>query len=81
MQVLCRVQVANSEEKCREWIYASLTDSAAHWELFIGQRWKRLTLELSAWLEDKYARSFEKVQFENFIDVSYDKNDFLIFCN
>lgn len=57
----------------RELAYASITDSAAHWELDIGKRWKALTLELSAWMEDKYNNAHNHAQFDNFIDVNFTK--------
>ncbi|XP_033208533.1 vacuolar protein sorting-associated protein 13C-like [Belonocnema kinseyi] len=65
--------VANSNEECRELAYASVMDSAAHWEVFIGQKWKSLTLELSAWIENKYVNDAKKAQFENFIDIDLSK--------
>ncbi|KAK0164246.1 hypothetical protein PV328_002894 [Microctonus aethiopoides] len=57
----------------RELAYASITDSAAHWELDIGKRWKTLTLELSAWMEDKYRNISSHAQFDNYIDVNFAK--------
>ncbi|KAK9294042.1 hypothetical protein QLX08_011233 [Tetragonisca angustula] len=53
----------------KELVYANVTDSAAHWELYFDKRWKSLSLELSAWIESKYAHSSKKAQLENFIDV------------
>lgn len=61
--------MANANEDCKELTFASVMDSAAHWEVFVGQKWKSLTLELSAWIENKYMNAAKKAQFENFIDV------------
>lgn len=63
------VESSMQDHKSRELAYACVTDSAAHWELDIGKRWKTLTLELSAWMEDKYKSASAEAQFENFIDV------------
>lgn len=60
----------NTIHENKELAYLSLSDSAAQWEVFVGQRWKQLTIELSAWLEDKYARSLARAQFQNLLDVS-----------
>ena len=65
----CDWQVTKTNEVLKELVYANVTDSAAHWELYFNKRWKGLALELSAWLENKYAHSCEKAQLENFIDV------------
>lgn len=65
--------VSNSNEDCRELALASIMDSAAHWEVFVGQKWKSLTLELSAWIEKKYMNDAKKAQFENFIDIDLSK--------
>lgn len=53
----------------RELLYASITDSVAHWELYFSKRWKSLSLELSAWLETKYMNSAKEAQLEHFINV------------
>lgn len=68
--------VADSQtpnQHSRELAYASITDSAAHWELDAGKRWKALTLELNAWMEDKYKNTPTQAQFNNFIDVNFSK--------
>ncbi|XP_028982314.1 vacuolar protein sorting-associated protein 13A [Diachasma alloeum] len=62
-----------SKTSSRELAYASITDSSAHWELDIGKRWKSLTLELNAWLEDKYKTSAESAKLDNSIDVNFSK--------
>ncbi|KOX79050.1 Vacuolar protein sorting-associated protein 13A [Melipona quadrifasciata] len=61
--------VTKTNEILKELVYANVTDSAAHWELYFDKRWKSLSLELSAWIESKYAHSSKKAQLENFIDV------------
>ncbi|XP_011135861.2 vacuolar protein sorting-associated protein 13C-like isoform X2 [Harpegnathos saltator] len=57
----------------RELLYASMIDSSAHWELYFSKRWKSLSLELSAWLENKYMSSAKGAQLENLIDVDFTK--------
>lgn len=52
-----------------ELVYANITNSAAHWELFFDRKWKSLSLELSAWIESKYVNSCKKSQLDNVIDV------------
>ncbi|XP_047356214.1 vacuolar protein sorting-associated protein 13C-like isoform X2 [Vespa velutina] len=61
--------ISKCNERIKEFIYASITDSSACWELCFGKKWKTLSLELSAWLENKYINSFKKTQLDNFIDV------------
>ncbi|XP_015594990.1 vacuolar protein sorting-associated protein 13A isoform X2 [Cephus cinctus] len=65
--------VVHHEERLRELAYAAITDSAPHWEVSIGNRWKTLTLELSAWIEDKCKASLKKAQLDNFIDIDFTK--------
>lgn len=61
--------MTKSNEILKELMYANVTDSAAHWELYFDKKWKSLSLELSAWIESKYAKSCKKAQLENFIEV------------
>ncbi|KYM95926.1 Vacuolar protein sorting-associated protein 13C [Cyphomyrmex costatus] len=67
------VHESNSHSTRRELLYASVIDSAAHWELYFSKRWRNLSLELSAWLENKYTNSVKTAQLENFIDVDFTK--------
>ncbi|EZA49615.1 Vacuolar protein sorting-associated protein 13A [Ooceraea biroi] len=67
------VQETNLHSVRRELLYASVIDSAAHWELYFSKRWRSLSLELSAWLENKYMNSVKGAQLENFIDVDFTK--------
>ncbi|XP_072752571.1 intermembrane lipid transfer protein VPS13A [Anoplolepis gracilipes] len=67
------VQESNLYNTRRELLYASVIDSAAHWELYFSKRWRSLSLELSAWLENKYTNSAKAAQLENFIDVDLAK--------
>ncbi|XP_011865236.1 PREDICTED: vacuolar protein sorting-associated protein 13A-like isoform X2 [Vollenhovia emeryi] len=67
------VVVQESNNVRRELMYASVIDSAAHWELYFSKRWRNLSLELSAWLENKYTNSAKTAQLENFIDVDFTK--------
>ncbi|XP_053983322.1 intermembrane lipid transfer protein VPS13C-like [Hylaeus volcanicus] len=65
--------VSKSNEILKELVYANITNSAAHWELYFGRKWKSLSLELSAWIESKYVNSCKKAQLENLIDVDLAK--------
>ncbi|XP_077263954.1 intermembrane lipid transfer protein VPS13A isoform X2 [Temnothorax americanus] len=67
------VQESNLHNARRELLYASVIDSTAHWELYFSKRWRNLSLELSAWLENKYTNSVKTAQLENFIDVDFTK--------
>nr|XP_012219129.1 PREDICTED: vacuolar protein sorting-associated protein 13A-like isoform X1 [Linepithema humile] len=67
------VQESSLHNVRRELLYASVMDSAAHWELSFSKRWRSLSLELSAWLENKYTNSAKAAQLENFIDVDFTK--------
>ncbi|KAG5314184.1 VP13A protein, partial [Acromyrmex insinuator] len=67
------VHESNPHNSRRELLYASVIDSAAHWELYFSKRWRNLSLELSAWLENKYTNSAKTAQLENFIDVDFTK--------
>ncbi|XP_048515019.1 intermembrane lipid transfer protein VPS13C-like isoform X2 [Athalia rosae] len=57
----------------KELAYFSVTDSSAIWELYFGKRWKTLSLELSAWMEDRFRNSYQKTQLEDLIDVDFQK--------
>ncbi|XP_076670615.1 intermembrane lipid transfer protein VPS13A isoform X2 [Andrena cerasifolii] len=65
--------VTRSEEILKELVYANVTNSAAHWELYFSRKWKSLSLELSAWIESKYVNSCKKVQLDNLIEVDLAK--------
>ncbi|XP_076243831.1 intermembrane lipid transfer protein VPS13A [Calliopsis andreniformis] len=65
--------ITKSSEVSRELVNANITNSAAHWELYFGRKWKSLSLELSAWIESKYVNFCKKAQFENLIDVDLAK--------
>ncbi|GFR28187.1 vacuolar protein sorting-associated protein 13C, partial [Trichonephila clavata] len=53
----------------RELAYASLTSCPAIWEIEINHSWKLLTLELSAWLEDKWNADIQKAQLKDYLQV------------
>ncbi|KAH1005296.1 hypothetical protein HUJ04_006309 [Dendroctonus ponderosae] len=59
----------------KEHFYASLCDSPAIWEVNVGEKWKTLTLELAAWIEDKYARatSHKKCQVRDYVHIDFEK--------
>ncbi|XP_076634172.1 intermembrane lipid transfer protein VPS13A isoform X1 [Colletes latitarsis] len=61
--------VTKSNEILKELVYANITNSAAHWELYFGRKWKSLSLELSAWIESKYVNFCKKAQLDNLIDI------------
>lgn len=66
---LILLQVTKCNKILNELVYANITNSAAHWELFFDRKWKSLSLELSAWIESKYVNSCKKSQLDNVIDV------------
>ncbi|GIY87409.1 vacuolar protein sorting-associated protein 13 [Caerostris extrusa] len=53
--------------------YASLTPCPAIWEIEINHSWKLLTLELSAWLEDKWNADMQKAQLKDYLQVELSK--------
>ncbi|KAF8773523.1 Vacuolar protein sorting-associated protein 13C like protein [Argiope bruennichi] len=57
----------------REIAYASLTSCPAIWEIEINHSWKLLTLELSAWLEDKWNSDVQKAQLKDYLQVDLSK--------
>ncbi|CAL1270146.1 unnamed protein product [Larinioides sclopetarius] len=57
----------------RELAYASLTSCPAIWEIEINHSWKLLTLELSAWLEDKWNSDVQKAQLKDYLQVDLSK--------
>ncbi|GFR31245.1 vacuolar protein sorting-associated protein 13 [Trichonephila clavata] len=57
----------------RELAYASLTSCPAIWEIEINHSWKLLTLELSAWLEDKWNADIQKAQLKDYLQVDLSK--------
>ncbi|XP_071038592.1 intermembrane lipid transfer protein VPS13A [Parasteatoda tepidariorum] len=57
----------------RELAYASLTSCPAIWEIEINHSWKLLTLELSAWLEDKWNADQQKAQLKDYLQVDLSK--------
>lgn len=54
----------------RELAYFSLRDSAPIWEVNVAHRWKPLTLELAAWIEDRWKQDLKKAQMKELVHVS-----------
>ena len=64
------IGVSLINEAHRELAYASFTSCPAIWEIEINRTWKLLTLELSAWLEDKWAADQHKAQLKDYLQVN-----------
>ncbi|KAG8198773.1 hypothetical protein JTE90_007083 [Oedothorax gibbosus] len=67
------VGVSIVNEARRELAYASLAPCPAIWEIEINHSWKLLTLELSAWLEDKFKADQQKAQLKDYLQVDLGK--------
>ncbi|XP_054716823.1 intermembrane lipid transfer protein VPS13C-like [Uloborus diversus] len=67
------VGVSVVNEAHRELAHASLAPCPAIWEIEINRSWKLLTLELSAWLEDKWNADQHKAQLKDYLQVDLSK--------
>ncbi|BET01399.1 Vacuolar protein sorting-associated protein [Nesidiocoris tenuis] len=57
----------------QELAYLSLRDSAPIWEVSVAHRWKPLTLELAAWIEDRWKLDLKKAQMKELVHVDFEK--------
>ncbi|XP_073981480.1 intermembrane lipid transfer protein VPS13A-like isoform X2 [Rhodnius prolixus] len=64
---------SNEGGKLKEIAYLSIRDSAPIWEVSVAHRWKPMTLELAAWLEDKWKHDSRKAQMKEFVHVDFEK--------
>ncbi|CAH1390226.1 unnamed protein product [Nezara viridula] len=51
----------------QEVAYFSARDSAPIWEVNVAHKWKPLTLELAAWVEDRWRQDAKKAQMKEFV--------------
>ena len=59
----------DSDSGQRELAYLSLTDSAPVWEVMVAHKWKPLSLELAAWLENKWRHDAVKAHMKDYVHV------------
>lgn len=57
----------------KEYIYLSIAEVPAIWEVNVGHKWKQLTLELASWIEDKYKLNYKKCQLKDYIQIDFEK--------
>ncbi|XP_066901628.1 intermembrane lipid transfer protein VPS13A isoform X3 [Halyomorpha halys] len=57
----------------QEVAYFSARDSAPIWEVNVAHKWKPLTLELAAWVEDRWRQDAKKAQMKEFVHVDFEK--------
>ena len=50
--------------------HVTLTESAALWEIQVKHRWRGISMELAALLEDKWQNNETDVQLEEYLQVS-----------
>ncbi|RZF33558.1 hypothetical protein LSTR_LSTR008204 [Laodelphax striatellus] len=63
----------DTKHRQKELLYASLTDSAAVWEVNVAHKWKLLTLELASWVEDRWRQDLKRAQMKDFVHVDFEK--------
>lgn len=57
----------------KDFAYASITDSLPRWEVNVNHKWKQLSPELTAWIEDKYQSDQKKCALKEYIHMDLDK--------
>ncbi|XP_064292158.1 intermembrane lipid transfer protein VPS13A-like [Plodia interpunctella] len=57
----------------KELAYLSITDSLPRWEVNINCKWKQLSTDLTAWVEDKYQNDQKKCQLKEYIHIDLEK--------
>ncbi|XP_014251025.1 vacuolar protein sorting-associated protein 13A-like isoform X2 [Cimex lectularius] len=57
----------------REVAYITLRDSAPIWEVNVAHKWKPLTLELAAWIEERWRQDSKKAQMKELVHVDFEK--------
>uniref|UniRef100_A0A0A9WWJ3 Vacuolar protein sorting-associated protein 13C n=2 Tax=Lygus hesperus TaxID=30085 RepID=A0A0A9WWJ3_LYGHE len=68
------LSLSNKINGClHELAYFSLRDSAPIWEVSVAHRWKPLTLELAAWIEDRWKQDLKKAQMKELVHVDFEK--------
>ncbi|XP_028156941.1 vacuolar protein sorting-associated protein 13A-like [Ostrinia furnacalis] len=57
----------------KELAYVSITDSLPKWEVNVSRKWKQLSPDLTAWIEEKYQTEQKKCQLKEYIDIDLEK--------
>ncbi|XP_060801512.1 intermembrane lipid transfer protein Vps13 isoform X2 [Amyelois transitella] len=57
----------------KELAYLSITDTLPRWEVNIGCKWKQLSPDLTAWIEDKYQNDQKKCQLKEYLHLDLEK--------
>ncbi|KAJ2950879.1 hypothetical protein O0L34_g5239 [Tuta absoluta] len=57
----------------KELAYASITDSMPKWEVNVSHKWKQLSPDLTAWIEDKYQKDETKCNLKEYIHIDLEK--------
>ncbi|CAG9562322.1 unnamed protein product [Danaus chrysippus] len=57
----------------KELSYVSCTDSVPRWEVNVGNNWKQLATDVTAWVEEKYQTEQKKCQLKEFLHIDLEK--------
>ncbi|XP_063534918.1 intermembrane lipid transfer protein VPS13A-like [Cydia strobilella] len=57
----------------KELAHLSVTDSLPRWEVNVSHKWKQLSPDLTAWIEDKYQSEQKKCQLKEYIHIDLEK--------
>ncbi|CAH0720243.1 unnamed protein product, partial [Brenthis ino] len=64
------VQTSNG---VKELSYISVTDSTPRWEVNVGNKWKQLATDVTAWIEEKYQTDQKKCQLKEYLHIDLEK--------
>ncbi|XP_059052964.1 intermembrane lipid transfer protein VPS13A-like [Achroia grisella] len=62
-----------SNNAVKELAFMSITDSLPRWEVHVSCKWKQLSPDLTAWIEDKYQTEQKKCQLKEYIHIDLEK--------
>ncbi|CAH0559657.1 unnamed protein product [Brassicogethes aeneus] len=65
--------IFTNQNRQKEHVLLSLSESPAIWEVNVGKKWKTLTLELASWIEDNYRMHHKNCQLKDYVYVDFDK--------
>lgn len=57
----------------KELSYISVTDSLPKWEVNVGNKWKQLAPDVTAWIEDKFQSEQKKCQLKEYLHIDLEK--------
>lgn len=57
----------------KELSYVSCTDSVPRWEVNVGNNWKQLATDVTAWVEEKYQTEQKKCQLKELLHIDLEK--------